>query len=266
MTTNDREDALLQRIRRITDIAQEPLEFLAAITGYEAMPIKPIDEAVKPLESVVQAIENQAYIAKMRCRNPGNGLTQDEAAAIMLYTMEWAPASLYVVLNATLRMKDRKKLRPWFLYLKLFFVALDRLPSTSGLFLFRGVKLDLSNQYKVGDTFVWWGFSSCAVSMGVLQSEGFLGQTSKRTMFTIECNSGKDIRKHSYLPEEDEVLILPATQFEVIGYLQPAPDLYMIHIKEVQPPFSLRSSVLTPVSRLLQYYQKMYYCFYSFFR
>jgi hypothetical protein len=265
MTTDDREDALLQRIRRITDVAQEPLEFLAAITGYEGMPIVPIDEAVKPLVSVVQSIENQTYAAKMMCRNPENGLTQNEAAAIMLYTMEWEPASLYVVLNATLRMRDRKKLKPWFSYLKLFFVALDRLPSTSGLFLFRGVKLDLSSQYKLGNTFVWWGFSSCTASMGVLQSEEFLGETSKRTMFTIECNSGKDIRKHSYLRDEDEVLILPATQFEVIGYLRPAPDLHMIHIKEVQPPVSLRAPVLIPVSRLPQCLQKMLYCLYSFF-
>jgi len=78
--------------------------------------------------------------------------------------------------------------------------------------------------------------------MGVLQSKLFLGQTGKRTMFTIECDSGKDIRTHSYLHDEDEVLILLATQFKVIGYLQPAPDLHTIHLKEVQPPVS------TPVS------------------
>jgi hypothetical protein len=248
MASSDREDALIQRVRRITDIAQEPLEFLSAIIGYEQKPIVSIDEAIIPLIPVVSAIENQTYIAKMRCRNPANGLTQDEAASIMLYTMEWEPDSLYTVLNATLRMKDRKKLKRWFSYMKLFFVALDRLPSTSGRNLFRGVKLDLSNQYKLGDIFVWWGFSSCTSSMGVLQSEQFLGQMHKRTMFTMECDSGKDIRKHAYLHDEDEVLILPATQFEVIGCLRSAPDLYMIHIREVKPPVPIRASISTSVS------------------
>jgi len=250
MATDDREDALIQRVRRITDIAQEPLEFLSAITGYEKMPLVSIDEAVEPLVTILPLIKNQTYTAKMRCRNPANGLTQDESSSIMLYTMEWYPSNecLYFLLNATLRMKDRTKLKPWFLYLRLLFTALDRLPSTSGRNLFRGVKLDLSNQYKLGETFVWWGLSSCTVSMDVLRSEHFLGRTGDRTMFIIECDSGKEIKNHSYLRSEDEVLILPATQFEVTGYLQPASDLHMIHLKEVQPPVPLRAPVSTSVS------------------
>ncbi|CAF5143328.1 unnamed protein product, partial [Rotaria sp. Silwood1] len=116
------------------------------------------------------------------------------------------------VLNETLRSKDRQNLKPWFSYLKLFLTALSRLPSERQ-FVYRGVKLDLSEKYPIGENVVWWGFSSCTVSINVLQSENFLGKTGERTMFNIECYSGKNIQKHSYYPTEDEVLLLAATQF-----------------------------------------------------
>jgi hypothetical protein len=36
--------------------------------------------------------------------------------------------SLYIVLNQTLRLADRMKLRPWFKYLKLFLTGFFKLP------------------------------------------------------------------------------------------------------------------------------------------
>ena len=144
---------------------------------------------------------------------------------------------LYVVLNATLREKDREKLTPWFLYLRLLFDALFRLPAISRI-VFRGVKLNLTGHYEMDDTIVWWGFSSCTTRMNVLQSELFLGETRARTMFTIECLNGKDIRKHSYFSKEDEILLLPATHFKVTGNLRQG-DLHLIHLQEIIPSFPL---------------------------
>jgi hypothetical protein len=248
MSTYNREDAFIQRARRIADVEKEPLEYLSAITGYEEKPIVSIEKAVEPLVSVVPLIQTQTYFAKKICQNPANGLTQDEAASIMLYTMDWKPECLFTVLNATLRMKDRKKLIPWFSYMKLFFVALDRLPSSTSRTLFRGVKLDLSDRYEVGKTIVWWGFSSCTVTENVSESDDYLGKTGKRTKFIIDCNSGKDIRDYSYFPHEDEILILPPTEFKVIKCYEPEPDLYEIHLKEVQPPVPLRALISTYVN------------------
>ncbi|CAF4251026.1 unnamed protein product [Rotaria sp. Silwood2] len=94
----------------------------------------------------------------------------------------------------------------------------------------------------MGKTVVWWGFSSCATSLNVLQSEQFLGKTGVRTMFHIECESGKDIRNHSFFPTEDEILLLAATQFNVIGCLDQG-DLHVIQLKETQPPHPLLQSV-----------------------
>lgn len=63
-------------------------------------------------------------------------------------------------------------------------------------------------------------------------------------MFTIECKSGKDIRKHSYYPSEDEILLLAATQFKVVACLNHGNGLHMIQLEETIPPFPLRQPAL----------------------
>ncbi|CAF1086986.1 unnamed protein product [Rotaria sordida] len=238
------DDNLAQRIRRVTDVAQEPHQYLLPICGYEKLPLVPLEIAIEELVNFLPNIQSFAYVAKQRCEEPADGLTQDESAAIMLYSMGWEPLDecLYFVLNSTLRSPDRRKLNPWLLYLRLFLNGLFRLPSITRT-IYRGVKLNLSKSYIMGKTVVWWGFSSCTTSLNVLQSEQFLGKRGTRTMFHIECESGKDIRNHSFFPSEDEILLLAATQFKVIGCLDQG-DLHIIQLKETQPPHPL----LQPVS------------------
>jgi hypothetical protein len=148
MAAGGGEEAITQRILRITDIAQEPLEFLAPVADYEDMPIVSLEEAVEKLVPILPAVQSYAYVAKQRCKKPADGLSQDESASIILYTMGWKPLDkcLYFVLNATLRSKDRQSLEVWFLY-------------------FRGVKLDMSKSYIKEETVVWWGFSSYTTSI-----------------------------------------------------------------------------------------------------
>ncbi|CAF1395919.1 unnamed protein product [Adineta steineri] len=234
-----------QQYIRVSDIAEEPLEMLMPIRGYEKMPIVPLEEAVAPLISILPQIQDYVYVAKQRCKSvPPDGLTQDESASIMLYSMEWEPHEkcLYFALNATLRTEDRQNLKSWFSYLKLILTALEKLPSTP-CYVYRGVKLDLSNQYTEGKTFVWWGFSSCTTSIGVLKNKQFLGTTGQRTVFTIECDSGKDISRHSYYQKEKEVLLLAARQFIVVSCLPLSEDLHMIQLKEIKPPITLLQPV-----------------------
>ncbi|CAF1593699.1 unnamed protein product [Rotaria sp. Silwood1] len=237
------EEAITQRYLRITDIAKEPLDFLSPICGYEKMSLVSLEEAVEKLVDLLPTIQSHAYIAKQKCKKPSDGLSQDESASIMLYTMGWEPLDecLYFVLNDTLRSANREKLKPWFLYLRLFLSGLFRLPVIREV-VHRGIKMDLSKEYRMGETIIWWGFSSCTTALNVLQSEQFLGKTGTRTMFTIQCESGRDIRNHSYFSSEDEVLLLAATQFKVIGYLDQG-DLHVIHLKEEPSPFPLLQPV-----------------------
>jgi hypothetical protein len=117
--------------RLLANIRDEPKQMLKPICGYECEPLLSLEEACKPLESILNdELKQNISIAKMNSKTPENKLTQDESAAIHLYTMEWDvhENSLYMVLNRTLRLADRRKLRPWFKYLKLFLTAFFRLP------------------------------------------------------------------------------------------------------------------------------------------
>ena len=188
MTTKSTSDTKTERITRFSDLADEPLEMLMPIEGYENKPLVCIEEATAPLLGIVHDIERRTWIAKQRCRKPpANGLSIDESTSILLYTMEGTSDTpcFYRTLNATLRAEDREKLKPWFLYLKLFMTALARLPSISCT-VYQGVKSNLSESYSENRTLVWWGFSSCTSSVKVLQSEDFLGKRDARTMFTID--------------------------------------------------------------------------------
>ncbi|CAF0857107.1 unnamed protein product [Didymodactylos carnosus] len=245
MGTNGKREAA-ERIRRITDVTEEPREMHAPIIGYADMPIVPLEDAVEALVPLLPAVRMYSVTAKERCKNPpADGLTLDESASIMLYSMDWIPRDqcLYVALNASLRSEDRENLKPWLLYLKLFLTALQRLPSEHAT-VFRGVKADFRNEYPKGNTIVWWAFSSCTTSIDVLNEEIFLDKTGERTIFAVTCSSGKDIRKHSYFPSEDEILLLAATQFKVGDSLDQADGLHIIQLQEINPVHPLLQPVL----------------------
>ena len=99
--------------------------------------------------------------------------------------------------------------------------------------------MNLHKSYPKGRAVVWWGFSSCTSSAEVLQAEQFLGKIGDRTMFHIQCLSGKDIRRHSLIPMEDEILLLPGRQLQVTSYLDSGNGLHFIQMKEIEPPYDL---------------------------
>jgi hypothetical protein len=237
-----------QHNQRLLDIDRESCEMLMPIQGYEKQPLVSLEEAVEPILSLVPDVKRMAFVAKMKCKKvPANNLSKDESASILLYSMEWEPQeqSLYYVLNQTLRSENRKKLKPWFLYLKLVLTALFHLPA-SNRFVFRGIKCDMRKDYPEGETIYWWGFSSCTSNAGVLSNEDYLGVSGPRTMFAIECFSGKDIRQHSHFQEEAEILLPPGRQFEVVACLNQGNNLYFIQLKEIEPAYPL----LEPVSQV----------------
>jgi hypothetical protein len=231
-----------KHILRFSDFTAEPRRMLPPIQGYENMPLVSLEEAVDPLTSLVPDVERMAWTVKQSHFEGEYDLTNDEEASILLYTMEWEPreTSFYIILNNTLQAANRQLLRPWFLYLRLVMTALAKIPSDSNrLIVYRGVKLDLSAQYPKGSTVTWWGFSSCTTSVEVLSNERFLGTSGTRTLFNIECHSAKSIKQYSFYPEEEEVLLPPARQFEVKGCLNQGNGLHIIQLKEIQPKFPL---------------------------
>ncbi|CAF4619146.1 unnamed protein product, partial [Rotaria sp. Silwood2] len=210
---------------RFTDVYNEPVDhLLSPIKGYQDMPPVPLAETIEPISGFFNEIEDNVFVALHNCQNPADGLTQDESASIHLYTMQFdGGPSLYLILNQSLRAKNREELKPWFSFLKLFLAALYKLPSKSGT-VWRGVR----------------GVSSCTTHIEVLESEQFLGKHGQRTLFSIECMNGKSVAAHSYFKHaEKEIILMPGSYFEVIGQLNPAPELHIIQLKEITPPITL---------------------------
>jgi hypothetical protein len=228
-------------ISRVSDLYDEPVNrLLLPIRGYEDQPLLPLNETIKPISKLFNRIEDYVFIALHNCRNPTDGLDQQESASIHLYTMQFSRgSSLYQLLNQSLRKENREELKPWFLFLKLFLTALYKLPSQSKI-VWRGIKnVDLSSKYTEGTKFAWWGVSSCNTNIKILESNAFLGKTGERTIFSIECFNGKSIINHSYFKKkEDEVILMPGSYFEVIGQLNPAPQLHIIQLKQIIPPIT----------------------------
>jgi hypothetical protein len=63
-----------------------------------------------------------------------------------------------------------------------------------------------------------------------------LGKSGTRTIFSIQTNSGKLISAHSYFETENEILLPPGIYLKVIGRLNPADGLHIIHLQEIPPP------------------------------
>ncbi|CAF0902676.1 unnamed protein product [Adineta steineri] len=228
--------------RLLESIRDEPKRMLVPISGYENVTVKSLEDACEPIKDLFDdQLKQFIIIAKMNSSDPEDKLTQDESASVHLYTMEWAKHdnSLYMKLNQILRLADRSKLTPWFKYLKLFLTAFFKLPPSKDTLVWRGVREDLSAIYPKGKEFAWWAFSSCSASIDVLESPNYLGKSGTRTIFSIQTNRGKLIRAHSYFDNEDEILLPPGIYLKVVGCLNPATDLHIIHLQEIEPPYKM---------------------------
>lgn len=236
MATND---SRISTSTYFLSTGDEPERMLTPIRGYASKPIVSLEIACESLQTIVPRLNQFVNKAKSNSKNPANDLTQDESAAIRLYTMQsdemvdGLNASIYAILNRTLRDPDRTKLQPWFLYLKLLLTALTKLPSASVKSVWRGIRFQDSTNYVKSHEIVWWGFSSCTKSLDVLKSNLFLGDTGMRTIFSIDTFDGRSVKDHSDYPNEDEVLLLPGTCLKVHAKLDPSTDLRIIELKQI---------------------------------
>ncbi|CAF4225620.1 unnamed protein product, partial [Adineta steineri] len=211
---------------------------LSPIAGYSEEPLLPLARACAPLTEIFHNLSFYVDLALTETpEQPPDGLSIDESAAIRLYTIEWdrPHRSLYSLLNFNLKNNDREALRPYFKYIKLFLTALIKLPCVPSLTVWRGVTKDLSGEFPPGTALTWWAFSSCTTEMTVLENDMYLGQEGDRTLFSVEAINGRTIKAHSHFITEDEIVLMPGTHMIVQSQLSPAANLYIIHLKQIEP-------------------------------
>eukprot|EP00933_Yihiella_yeosuensis_P061718 TRINITY_DN64546_c0_g1_i1.p1 TRINITY_DN64546_c0_g1~~TRINITY_DN64546_c0_g1_i1.p1 ORF type:complete len:685 (-),score=135.60 TRINITY_DN64546_c0_g1_i1:156-2210(-) len=193
-------------LERLKDGLDDCADNLANISGIMSQPLLDLMEACKPLKLIEPAEASTSRARAMKSQR--GGLSIDEAAALHLYTTNF----LYKNLNAALRDPDRKQVNKFFPYLRLFLTALHKLPCTKQQ-LYRGVALDLSEQYKLGTEVTWWAVSSCTPDLKVASS--FSGNSKKSTLFIISSQRSVGIRKFSEYKSEEECILAPGTEFKV---------------------------------------------------
>jgi len=196
------------------------------ISGYEESPVLTLEEAVEKITPPISCIMDYVSTAKKKCNRHSTLLTWDESAAIYLYTMSTPFISR---LNDSLRAENRQALKPWFAFLKLFITALEKLPSTKKT-VWRGVSGEVDSLFVNDDIHIWWSINSCSMALNLVQL--FLGD--KGTLFAIDTIDGKDISAFSAFPDEQEVVLMPATHVRAIcKSLNFIDRLRVIHLEEI---------------------------------
>ncbi|CAF1136696.1 unnamed protein product [Adineta ricciae] len=218
-------------------------DFVFSIEKFQRIPLVSFEQAVEPLISVLPTIKTYIQLVKEKWHDPINGLTADESASIMLYSIQWQPYDqcLHAMVNFILSESSIHKYEPWLYYFKLLFTALSHLPSIHSI-IYRGSKLDLSKHYHLEEVILWKDLPLCTTSMSDLRSETCLDEHELRTVFKIESSNVKDIRECCYSSENTFAVVLPATKFQIVDcYYSTNDHLYWIVLKEIQPSLFLHS-------------------------
>lgn len=148
-------------------------------------------------------------LEKKQAGKPSKHVAAKYYGAIMLYTSN----AIYAALNRALREENRNNVKKYFNYLRLLLEALNSLPQKT-VTLYRGIPVDLHDQYKVGSTQTWWNVSSCTSDVKV--AKNFMqGCGGHCTLLTVKAKTATDISALSFYANEKESLLAPGTQLKV---------------------------------------------------
>ncbi|CAF1222604.1 unnamed protein product [Rotaria magnacalcarata] len=178
------------------------------IYGYRSEQLVSIEKALEPIVPHIDQLLYYIKIAKKHCHFPSeHGLTQDQSAAVYIYTMEWGDTVLYVD------------------------TALDKLPTIKEV-VWRGVPIDIGKNFTKNQIVTWWSVNSCSSSPNVIKD--FLGDNKKSTLFLIEAINGKNVSGYTEYESEDEVILQMGTEFHVKSDpLDQSNGSYVVHLIEI---------------------------------
>ena len=138
--------------QRFSDVSEEPDKILPPLPPMvPASSILSLHRAVEPIHHLVNDLPNKVSYSLDRCKNPQDGLTQEESATIYLYTLQWplGQDSFFTMFNRALRDENRAKMIPFQHYYQLFMAAFSKLPSTRDQ-VWRGEAGDRDVPYEKG--------------------------------------------------------------------------------------------------------------------
>ena len=215
------------------------IDSLLSSHEYRDIPLLSIEQAIQPLVSLLPNIHMYLQLVKEKCHHSIDGLSSDQSASIMLYSMRWQPYDqcLYTILNASLQKLTPVNLQPWLFYLKLLFTSLIHLPSQD-LIVYRG---SLSEDYPIDGIIAWMDLPLCTRSMEYLQSDRCTGGRELKSIFNIQCQTAKNIERFCYDNSlKDLFVFLPGTKFQILECHSLEKEKHsVIKLREIQSSFLL---------------------------
>jgi len=175
--------------------------------------------------SIVSSNTRGAELAKKKAGKPRKTMGPEKYASIVLYTGN----SIYKALNQALRVQHHA-VPKYFNYLRLFLEAMNCLPQQKTT-LWRGIGVDLYDDYEEGSVVTWWSVSSCTSDKGV--ATNFMSSLGGGcTFLTLECKTAVDIAPLSIYSSEKESLLAPGTMLRVLSRERKGKVAH-IHVEEI---------------------------------
>jgi predicted DNA-binding WGR domain protein len=227
----EKEELLKFYLRMGFEEVEQEEKHLTPISGVLDLPLPPtLLEAARNICSKGEVDASDAKgrdLSQRQAGQPKRHMGTELYSSIMLYTSN----AIYANLNKMLREENRQGVRKYFPYLRLFLEAMSVLPGQNTT-LWRGVGVDLSPQYEVGQTVTWWGVSSCTSDEQVARNfmKGMGG--GKCSFLTIDVKTACDISAISFFANEKESLLAPGTQLLVKSKKHNG-NVTEIHLEEV---------------------------------
>jgi hypothetical protein len=216
---------------------------LPSIDDYKNDGILSLDLTLESVLSQVDQLDHYIDKAKKLRHHPSeHDLTEDESAAVYLYTDDWNDRSLNRILNQALQSSDRAMLKPWLDFLKLFNHALEKLPIVKDT-IWRRLPIDTAKQLKDNEEIVCWGVTSSSTSADIMNN--MLHQNS--ILCSIKPLNGKKVHGYTPYDSDQEVLLLPGTRLLVrsneLNHGMEKPVIYLDEISEASAEEILPSDV-----------------------
>lgn len=157
-------------------------------------------------------------------------LDMNEIFVILAYTFDLGlkgkrEDNLYFQLNFILRNRNADQLLLWRDYLYYLLNGLNKLPVFKGK-VSRGIDVPLpKDKYSKASSIVWNAFSSTSTSEQV--AKNFI--QSSGVLFVLDITEGRLISEFSSIPSEDEVLLMPNSEWTVSLVLDTnSPPIFMM--------------------------------------
>jgi len=108
-----------------------------------------------------------------------------------------------------------------------------------------------NSQYQIGGKVTWVAFSSTCKSYSQLSN--FSSNSTDGSWLIIHCIEGKEVSSFSLFPDEEEVLLLPNSQFKIESILTEQmksimklnPKLDVLEMSQLPTPKSERKMIIT---------------------